>query len=80
MEQRFLASEKNRQNHVQGVVEKQREREKKAKKVREKSYVELEGNVIHVEETFSNASNSEGMCSTGRVYLSLSINSISEKP
>ena len=37
MEQKFLASERNRKNHVKEVINKQRERENKARKVREKA-------------------------------------------
>ena len=60
MEQKLLASERNRENHVKEVINKQQEREKKAKKVRQKSCMELEGSIIHVEETYNSAGDSEG--------------------
>lgn len=63
MEQKFLASERNRKNHVNEVINKQREREMKARKVREKSCEELEGSIIHVDETYSSAGDSEGIVS-----------------
>ena len=61
MEQKFLASERNRKNHVKEVINKQRERENKARKVGEKSCVELEGNIIHVDETYSSGGDSQGI-------------------
>ena len=58
MEQKFLTNERNRKNHMKGVINKQEERERKAKKVREN--VELEGSIVHVDETYSSEGNSEG--------------------
>ena len=60
MEQKFLTNERNRQNHMKGVINKQREREKKAKKVREKSCLKLEGSIITVDETYDSAGDSQG--------------------
>lgn len=60
MEQKFLTSERNRLHHVKGVRNKQRERERKAKKVREKCNINLEGNVIHVDETYDSADSNFG--------------------
>ena len=59
MEQKFLARERNRKNHVKEVINKQRERENKARKVREKSCVELEGSIIHVDDTYSSGGDSQ---------------------
>ncbi|CAB4043055.1 Hypothetical predicted protein, partial [Paramuricea clavata] len=59
MQQKFLTNERNRKNHMKGVINKQQERERKAKKVREKLYVELEGSIVHVDETYSSEGNSE---------------------
>ena len=58
MEQKFLTNERNRKNHMKGVINKQEERERKAKKVREN--VELEGSIVNVDETYSSEGNSEG--------------------
>ena len=87
MEQKFLASERNRKNHVKEVINKQLEREKKARKVREKSCVELEGSIIHVDETYSSGGDSEGMVSfalflvhTKTSYYCVNINSKHEVP
>jgi hypothetical protein len=60
MEQKFLTNERNRQSYMKGVINKQRERENRAKKVREKSCIELEESVIHVDETYSSAGDSQG--------------------
>ena len=60
MEHRFLTNERNRQNHMKRVINKQQERERKAKKVREKCCVELEGSIIEVDETYDSAGDSQG--------------------
>ena len=63
MEQKFLVNEQNRRNHMNGVIHKQREREKRAKKVREKLTMDLEGSVVQIDEFYNSGYSSDGTLS-----------------
>ena len=62
MNAKLLASEKTRQSYIEGIVSKQKSREKKAKRVRAKALRldEKEDDLIHVDETYISDDNSEG--------------------
>ncbi|XP_028398774.1 uncharacterized protein LOC114522310 [Dendronephthya gigantea] len=59
MEQKFLVNERNRRNHMKGVIIKQQERETRAKNIREKLNMELEGSVVHIDETYNSGNSSD---------------------
>lgn len=62
MNAKLLASEKTRQSYIEGIVSKQKSREKKAKRVRAKALRldEKEDDLIHVDETYISDDDSEG--------------------
>lgn len=62
MNAKLLASEKTRQSYIEGIVSKQKSREKKAKHVRAKALRldEKEDDLIHVDETYISDDDSEG--------------------